>query len=598
MRNRRRVILAVCAACCLGASVPAVAQPTPSGEPVLAVTFSDRPSVAQATRRLAGLGAVKPAVPEVGIWELRPRNAQQAIQRARTRRGVLRVETVGRHRTDDVVNADAPVYAPAPAPTVPVPEDPLFVDTTRQWGLHNGLWSIDLAAYSRPPVAVLDTGVDATHEEWRGSSALMFARSTFQRRDGADDWANDGHGTHITGILGAPVNGVGIVGVAPVSGPGVAPGTIIPVQIADREGYSDDFTMMRGIRWAVNHGAKVINISSSGPDYNQAFQDTINWAYRRGALVVASVGNSGDISNDVNYPAAYDHVIGVGAQCDGVVDPPDCPVAFGTAAWSQRGPAVDLVAPGVEIVSSQPLRVSLGQVSPGYGRREGTSMAAPHVAGAAAHVFATHPGISPFQVARILQLTASRGSLGLPRTARDGWGVVNTVVAAGTPAPPDDRAEPNDDVREIGPRATIAPAGRTPVEVPGAWADRNDDPFDVYPVTMRAGERFRVTLTPTSGAGTFRLQAFSPTTVTVSPRVSTPRIGDLARKRRVLARERAARTALLARLRLGSTVVRAPRKGSIVVTARRTGKQLVAVWATAAGGYYSLRIERLSPSRP
>jgi hypothetical protein len=208
---------------------------------------------------------------------------------------------------------------------------------------------------------------------------------------------------------------------------------------------------------------------------------------------------------------------------------------------------------------------------------------------------ASHPGISPFQVARILHLTASRGSAGLPRNGRDGWGVINAVAAARAPAPPDDFNEPNDDVRELGPRATLRPLGRTPIDIPSAWADRNDDPIDVYPVTMRAGERFRVTVTPAAGSGTFRLQAFSPTTVTVSPRVSTPRIGDLARKRRVLAAERARRTALLARLRLGSTVVRSPQSRSIVVTARRTGAQLVSVWGLAGGGYYSLRVERLSP---
>ena len=99
---------------------------------------------------------------------------------------------------------------------------------------------------------------------------------------------------------------------------------MIPVQIADQNGDSSDLTIIRGIRWAVNNGAKVINISAGGIGYSRAFQDTILWASSKGALVVASVGNQGQDVNSLNYPAAYRRVLGVGAQCDGVVTY-DCP---------------------------------------------------------------------------------------------------------------------------------------------------------------------------------------------------------------------------------------------------------------------------------
>ncbi len=468
--------------------------------------------------------------------------------------------------------------APAPAlpPTLPLlfgpePNDPLYLDTTRQWGLHTGLWSIGLAGYPRPPIAVLDTGVDANHEEWRGTDMFIFPRSTFQQNDLVDDWSFDGHGTHVTGILAAPANGVGLVGVAPASGPGVAPGgKVIPVQIADRDGYSQDPTIMRGIRWAVNHGAKVINISSSGPDYNQAFQDTINWAYRRGVLIVASVGNDGDGSNPFNYPAGYDHVIGVAAQCNGVVAPPDCPVAFGTTRWSNHNASVDLSAPGVDIASTQPIRVTDAQISPGYGRKDGTSMATPFVSGAAAHIYASHPGISPFQVTRILYATASRGVAGLPRTSVDGWGVVNPVAAAQAAAPPDDLGEPNDDIRDLGRRQTLVLSRRTPLTLRPAWGDPNDDASDVYPVALRAGDRVRVTIT--SPGTRLRAQVFRPTGYSISPRL--------------------VKRGPLTALALGRAV-ETPGTRSIVVRATTSGRHFVSVQALRGGGYYNLTLTRL-----
>ena len=138
--------------------------------------------------------------------------------------------------------------------------------------------------------------------------------STLRGDADASDHGDTGHGTHVAGIAAAPANGVGIVGVAPAS---ATDGQVIPVQIADTEGASTDETMIRGIRWAVSNGAKVINISAGGPGYSRAFHDTVRWASRKGALIVASVGNEGQDVNALNYPAGYSRVLGVGAQCDG-----------------------------------------------------------------------------------------------------------------------------------------------------------------------------------------------------------------------------------------------------------------------------------------
>ncbi len=202
---------------------------------------------------------------------------------------------------------------------------PYFTPAT-QWGLLAGpTWAADLTTLGpRPRIAILDSGIDATHEEWGGpASPLVAPRSTLRGDTDASDHGDTGHGTHVAGIAAAPANGVGVVGVAPASRPAAQ---VIPVQIADTMGASTDETMMKGIRHAVNNGAKVINISAGGPGFSRAFQDTVLFATRKGALIVASVGNQGQDVNALNFPAGYSRVLGVGAQCDGNVTF-DCPVA-------------------------------------------------------------------------------------------------------------------------------------------------------------------------------------------------------------------------------------------------------------------------------
>ena len=128
-------------------------------------------------------------------------------------------------------------------------------------------------------------------------------------------------------------------------------------------GASTDETMMKGIRHAVNNGAKVINISAGGPGFSRAFQDTVLFATRKGALIVASVGNQGQDVNAINFPAGYSRVLGVGAQCDGNVTF-DCPVAFQTATFSNHNRTVYVIAPGVNVLSSVPVRVTDGPSPP------------------------------------------------------------------------------------------------------------------------------------------------------------------------------------------------------------------------------------------
>ena len=469
------------------------------GHHTLLVTFRDRPALPAARSRLAGLGRVEALAPEAGVFGIRNARGAAVQMLASRRPRVQRAEwSLMRVKDDLVPKGGRPAL---PAVTVPPPTDPLYADSgDEQWGLKlgsldpssRGAWNPSLTSYLRPPIAILDGGIDSTHEEWKpvnGQSPLIAPRSTFRDDNGAEDWGRVGHGTHVAGIAAAPINDVGVVGVAPAS----ADSPVMPVQIADRDGRSTDETMIKGIRWAVTHGARVINISAGGPGYSQAFQNTVNWAYARGALIVASVGNEGEDDNEINYPAGYDHVLGVGAQCDGNVSFPDCPKAYGLARFTNHNGSLDVIAPGVNIVSSVPLRVHDREIAPGYAMKDGTSMAAPFVAGVAALVFGSHPGITPEQVTRLIEDTAT--DLG-PRGRDDdsGWGIVNPASAVLAAAGPDDVEEINDTIASVQGflKNALEPPSNDAVT---AWIDRFDDPVDIYPVRLRAGQTTRVTVT-------------------------------------------------------------------------------------------------------
>lgn len=522
------------------------------------ITFVDTPRRAEAERRLSGLGSVVPALPEAGIWTLTPSDPDTARDRALRRQGVVAAEwSLARETTE----------LPRPAPPVPLGPPPAFSDplltSMRQWSLTQGggTWGTDLTVTGpRPRIAILDTGVDDTHEEWSGpNSPLVAPRSTVRRDNDATDWGLTGHGTHVAGIAAAPANGVGVVGVAPGA---AGAGQVIPVQIADREGRSSDDTMIRGIRHAVVNGAKVINISAGGDGYTRAFQDTVLWATQRGALIVASVGNEGEGDNALNYPAAYPRVLGVGAQCDGEVSP-DCSRPYGVAGFSNHNRSVDVIAPGVDIVSSVPKGVTDRLVQPGYALKDGTSMSAPFMTGVAALVMAANPGgLSPWQVLRQIENTATDiGPRG--RDPETGAGVVNPRAAVTLPAPANDPDEVNDDVKWArGTDKRLAQKGSFSVE---ASVDRNDDPDDVFAVNLRRGEQLQITLKYTRGQ--VGLYLWRPGTVTVTA-------GQ-------------ARRFDLLRYRLG-----AASKKTITYRAERTGRHYVDVYALNGEGPYTLTISR------
>ena len=497
------------------AAVPAIAQASaprlatgPDGAALL-VTFRDAPTEDAARAALEGLGRVEPAAPEAGIWAVRAPADAGLRDRALARPGVDSAGWSLSRRTDERIRqAQAPVATPVPlTPVAAAPTDEYFANG-RQWALTTPAttWGIDLTGTPpRPRIAILDSGVDSSHPEWSGpNSPLVRPYSAQTGRQSAEDWGKTGHGTHVAGIAAAPVNGLGVVGTAPG-----ARGTaeVIPVQISDPDGYSTDETMIKGIRWSVQNGAKVINISAGGVGDSPAFQRVIDWAFGRGALVIASVGNDGQEYGAVNYPAGYWNVLGVAAQCSGVVNA-DCPTAFGLATFSTRNRSVDLVAPGVDIISSVPPRVKQGEVSPGYAIKEGTSMATPFVAGVAAEVFAAHPGASAYQV--LMQLLNTATDMAAPgRDTATGSGLVNPRAAITLPLPADDPYEPNSDIDEVRRAKAL-----TPLATAAGFADGWNDTMDVYPVSLRKGQSVR--LSAAAKRAKLKLALWPPGTRTIT----------------------------------------------------------------------------------
>jgi hypothetical protein len=212
-----------------------------------------------------------------------------------------------------------------------------------------------------------------------------------------------GHGTHIFGIIGAVGgNGEGVSGMVPNSD-GIC---YLIARVVDNEGHgSFASSTFHALDWAVGEGAHVINMSLSAKTYFQAGQAAVTSAHEHGALVVASVGNFG--LEEIRYPAGFDHVIGVAAVTDDGE----------RASFSQHNDKVDVAAPGVGIRSTY--------LDGGYATMTGTSMAAPHVAGAIARVWSVCKQCSNDLVERCLLTTASSASS--DRNEEIGFGVVNAA---------------------------------------------------------------------------------------------------------------------------------------------------------------------------
>lgn len=290
-----------------------------------------------------------------------------------------------------------------------VPDDPLY--ESKQWHLKKvgaeSAWSYTCG--QGVTVAVIDTGVACFDKG-------PFTRGTDlsgTRCEGGWNFVNNtdaayddqGHGTHVAGTIAQTTNnGKGTAGLAYCA-------TLMPVKVLNGNGSGTNVAVAQGIRFAADHGAQVINMSLGGPYPSKVLEDAINHARAKGVVIVAAAGNSG---RSVGYPAAYPGVIAVSAT-----DSND------NIAWfSSRGPQIAIAAPGVAVTQQTICNGGKNKCEI-FGTFNGTSMASPHVAGAAAMVVAM--GITqPDAVKATLQASAhSKGDAKLY-----GAGVLDASAAA------------------------------------------------------------------------------------------------------------------------------------------------------------------------
>jgi subtilisin family serine protease len=429
-----------------------------------------------------------------------------------------------------------------------VPNDPFAF---RQWHLAQirafDFWP-DLPTLPGVRVAIIDSGIDGGHPEL---SRRIAASKSFVGGSALTD--EQGHGTFLAGEIAATVNNQqGIAGIAFSS-------QLLVAKVVQHDRTIALDAEAAAIRWAVDNGARVINLSLGGlrdpintrrDTYSRLEAAAVEYAYERGAVLVAAVGNGDQAPREpwdyASYPAALPHVLGVGALArDGSVP-----------SFSNRDPIYnDLAAPGQAIFSTLPRALTATQ--PGcpeqgysscgpeeYRVGEGTSFAAPQAAAAAALLLSVNPRLRPEQVTAVLERSAvdANAATGCRacRVRRDrfsGWGRLDVTRALGSlggQLPAADRFETNDDA---GPRARRMP-GPGPAQL-RATIDFWDDPVDVYALRLQRGERLTATLRG-PGRVNVDLVLWKPETRTVR---GAPAALRAARSARPGAREQVAYTA-------------------------------------------------------
>jgi subtilisin family serine protease len=303
-----------------------------------------------------------------------------------------------------------------------------------------------LRAAAAVTIAVVDTGADLTAPDLAAKAPTTWSVVG----DSADVADRSGHGTFVASLAAGSVdNGDGIAG----SG-GDAGLMIVQANRSDTE--FTDVDEAAAIVWAVDHGARIVNLSIGGPTTSQTERDAVDYAADHGVLLVAAAGNDFERGNPTEYPAALIQPVGSdGRGGRGLVV--GASTAAGTRApFSSRASFVSLAAPGVDVVGAVAAgakRSAYRQlVLPGsraglYGTASGTSYAAPQVAGTAALVWAANPLLSAEQVAEILKETASGHGSWNPDV---GYGVVDAAAAV---ALADGMPVPSTSVRLVGKRS-------------------------------------------------------------------------------------------------------------------------------------------------
>jgi subtilisin family serine protease len=330
------------------------------------------------------------------------------------------------------------------------------------------------------PLTIMDDGLDTAHPEFTGRDVTYLNASEVVEQE-------DYHGTMMSSVAAAPLNGLGVVGLYPRAN----------LRIADT-GYGNCADVLAALERAISAGPSVINMSwGFAPPSCLAMYDQIVRGVAGGVLSVAASGNLRLHFSPQSVPSIWPHVLTVGSTSR----------SERVSYFSNEGQGIDLAAPGEEIVSATPTWFDPS----GYAELEGTSFSAAIVSAAAAWV-ATRRRVNVTQLSELIRSTAR--DVDEPGWDRNtGFGILNLPAALRRPLPITDPLEPNDDVNQVSAGRVFkhaAPAlthpGRASASV-RARLDRSEDPVDVYRIYVPAGHVVRLRVVPSSNVD---LEVFRP----------------------------------------------------------------------------------------
>ena len=385
MKNVKIISITLAMLIVLSIAVPALA-PASDKIPVI-IMFEDKPDRGLVNAHGGSVVHEYSIIPAIAARL--PANALENMKRAK---GVKYVEE------------DSIVYITKK----PAPIDPIQPPQVTLWNMLNikvpDAWTISNG--SGVNVSVLDTGIDNDHPDLMENIAGGVGFANINLAKFNTEWDDDnGHGTHVAGIIAALDNEIGVVGAAPDV-------SLYAVKVLNRGGRGFTSDIIAGIEWSVENDMDIVSMSLGGGGYSQPFQDVINEANDNGVLIIAAAGNGG-VTTETYYPAAYDNVTAVAAT----------DINNDVAWFSNSGSYVDIAAPGVDIRSTWNNGL--------YNTISGTSMSCPHVTGVAALVLAQNMSMTPSDVEDILILTAiDLGELGPDIIYGNGLVNASAAVAA------------------------------------------------------------------------------------------------------------------------------------------------------------------------
>ena len=299
------------------------------------------------------------------------------------------------------------------------------------WEWQNRVTRVDavapwvLRAAASVQIAVIDTGADLTAPDIAAKTP-----QTYNTRSGTGDVRDvNGHGTFVASLAaGSVTNAEGIAGAG-------GDAQLLIVKAGNASGAFTDVDEAAGIVYAVEHGAKIVNLSVGGPTTSVTEKRAIQYAVQHGALLVAAAGNEFAQGNPVEYPAALLQPAGSDGAGGGGLAVTASTAAGVRASFANMGSWISLAAPGENVFgavsqlassAAYPRSPLPGALSGEYGYASGTSFAAPQVSGAAALVWAANPSLTAQQVAQILKETASGAGRWIPDV---GFGIVDAAAA-------------------------------------------------------------------------------------------------------------------------------------------------------------------------